>query len=107
MATKPGDGKANPFGDGRGGAGGGRAAPSNLIANPKGGGIGAPVPRVLTATTSVPQENVQPEGTGDTTINPDSVVAAGLVPMIDPPQAEDIGTRALGQNAKKPFKLGG
>ena len=107
MATKPGDGKTNPFGDGRGGAGGGRAAPANLIANPTGGGGGGAKPRSLTATTSIAQSPPQAEGTGDGTINTDSVAATGLLPLIDPPQAEDIGTRALGQNAKKPFKLGG
>ena len=93
-----GDGKTNPFG-----GGGGKAKPANLIANPRGGGGKGATPRPLTATNSI---NGQASG-GDPTINPDSVASDGLVPLMDPPQAEDIGTRALGQNANKPYKLGG
>jgi hypothetical protein len=99
--AKSGDGTTNPFGDGRGGAGNGKVTPANLIVNPRGGGGNGVTPRVLTATNS----NDEQASGGDPTMNADSVVSDGVEPTIDPPQAEDIGTRAIGQNANKPFKL--
>jgi len=100
MATKPGDGKTNPFGDGKGGAGMGKAAPTNFLTNPRGSGASAPKPRDLRTAQA------QPAATGEQPSTADAA-PAGLIPQIDPPDAEDIGTRPLGQNAHKPFKLGG
>ena len=102
MATNTGNGQTSPFGNGRGGAGGQKARPTNLITNPRGSrGVGA-VPQTLTADNSIDGQNV-----GDIEPNPKSEVGGGPLPLADPPQATEIGTRAQGQNAHKPFKLGG
>lgn len=99
MATNPGDGKTNPFGNGNGG-GGSRAGANNFVANPRGAAGGGAKPRDF--RTAQPQPKTTGEG-----VNPDSVAAAGIVPQIDPPDDPEIGTRPLGQNAHKPYKLGG
>jgi hypothetical protein len=99
MATKPGDGKTSPYGDGKGGTGMSRAGANNFLTNPRGGNSGS---GKAFDQTKQPKPTASP-GTGP---NPDDAAKAGLIPQIDPPDAVDIGTRPLGQNSKKPFKLG-
>jgi hypothetical protein len=76
-----------------------RTSPTNFVTNPRGGG-GAGKPRDFRTDQPKPQTtSVGP--------NADSVAAAGLVPQIDPVDDPEIGTRPLGQNSSKPYKLGG
>lgn len=57
-------------------------------------------PRNLVTDQTKPVTTGQPP-------SPDSIAAAGIVPQIDPTNSPEIGTRPLGQNSTKPFKVGG
>ena len=94
------DGKTSPFGDGYGNTSGGRAAPSNFLRNPRGVVDSSVKPRDFRTDQKVPT-------TSTVGVNPDSVASAGILPQIDPPDSPEIGTRPLGQNAHKPYKLEG
>lgn len=104
MATKPGDGKSSPFGNGEGGTGMARVKPEDLIANPRGTTGGKAVPPNFPAEKPFPQPAAKEDA------NPDSIVTSdgGKVLKADP-SGEDfgnpVGTTANGAK-NKPFKLG-
>jgi hypothetical protein len=102
-----GDGKTSPFGNGKGGMGGGSMGKGNdFVTNPGGSGSSGQKPRDF-VNASRPQSSG-----GDTTINTETIPEGGIRLQADPKgddKGNPIGTTASsdGGTRKPPFKLNG
>lgn len=106
MATTPGDGKANPFGDGTGKGAAGTMAGNDFRMNPRGDNDGTVRPRnFIDASRRQPMatpENqaVNQEDAADGAMTAAEEAAAGSE------SGHDVGVGTVG-TATKPFRLGG
>lgn len=100
MASTPGNGSTNPFGNGAGGAGGNNVAGNNFLTNPGGGGRSG---RGRTFHDQKPAPQQPRERAADR--NMQDAAPGTLVPMPNAKPDADVGVGSVG-NPAKPYRLG-
>lgn len=101
--TSGGNGKVNPFGDGRGGNGVSVGGGNDFVTNPRGTPAPGPTPRDLTRPT---HPNVQKSGSGYAR-DAGSIPEGGPLPFNLPTQKYGNPTGAGTPGAPPPFRLKG